>query len=102
MRPYYGAIDRDIEEFERAGLYIEDKGNIEYYLGVNIEDQDNDNIKLTQPHIIDSIINDVHLPNNTASRQTPALSTRILRSNTTSPMFDERFKCISVLGNTNF
>ena len=61
-----GAIDREIEEIDRAGLDIEDKGNIKDYLGINVDDQDNGKINLTQPQIIDSIINDVQLPKNTA------------------------------------
>ena len=59
-------IDNEIEEVERAGLDTEYKGNIQYDLGVNIEKQENGKIKLTQPQIIDSIINDVQLPKNTA------------------------------------
>ena len=61
-----GAIDRAIKDIEREGLYIEDKGNIEDYLSVNIKDQHNVNIKLTQPEIIDRIINDVQIPKNNA------------------------------------
>ena len=42
------------------------KGNIEDYLGINIKEQGNGNIKLTQPQIIDILINDVQLPKKTA------------------------------------
>ena len=50
---------------------MEDKGNIEDYLGVNIKEKENGKIKLTQPQIIDSIINNVQLPKNTTPRHTP-------------------------------
>ena len=60
--PYSKATSREIEETERAGLYIEKKSNIEDYLGVNVKDKDNGKIKLTQPQIIDIIINDIHIP----------------------------------------
>ena len=60
--PYSKAIDRAIKEIDRAGIDIEDKDNIGDYLGVNVEDQDNGKIKLTQPQIIDIIINDIHIP----------------------------------------
>ena len=51
-------------------LDINDKVSVEDYLGVNIEEQDNSNTKLTQPQSIDNIINDVNLPKNTAPQQT--------------------------------
>ena len=66
MGPNYGAIDKEIEEVERSGLDIKDKGNIEDYLGVNIKKKGNGKTNLMQPQIIYSIINDVHLPKNTA------------------------------------
>ena len=74
-----------------AGLDIEDKGNIEDSLWVNIEEKDNGNIRLTQPQVIDSIIKDVNLPKNTAPRQMPDLSTKILRRIAAAPPFDKRF-----------
>ena len=89
--PDSGATTRTIEEIERAGLDIEDKGNIENYLGVNVEDQENGKVNLTQPQIIDSIINDIQLPNNTAPRQTLTLSTKIMHHNAASYPFDEHF-----------
>ena len=68
MEPVSEAIDKVIEEIEKTDLDIEDKGDIDYDLGVNIEDQDNGKIRLTQPQIIDSIISDVNLPKNMAPR----------------------------------
>ena len=96
------AINKAIEEIERAGLDIEGKVNIEDYLGVNIEEQYNGKIRLTYPQISDSIINDVHLPKNTVPRQTPALSTNILRRDATDPPFDEHFNYRAVMGKLNF
>ena len=84
------AINKALEEIENLGLDIEERVNIEDYLGVNIEDQYSGNIKLTQPQIIYIIINDVHLPRNTTPQQIPALSTRFLWHDAASPLFDER------------
>ena len=89
MGPESGAIDKAIEEVDRSGLDIEDKGNTEDSLGDNIEEQGNDKIKLTKPQIIDSIINDVKLPQNTAPRQNPTLSTMIIFRKATAPLLDE-------------
>ena len=98
----YKVIDRAIKEIEKSGLDIEDKGNIEDYLGANGEDKDNGKIKLTQSQIIDSIINNNHLLKNTSPRQTPALSTKILRCDAASPPFDKRFNYCAVVGELNF
>ena len=92
MGPDHRAIDKSIKDIEKAGLDIEDKGDIEYYLGVNIEDQDNGKIRLMKPQIIEIIINDIHLPKNIVPQQTPALSTNIIWRDTAAPPFDEHFK----------
>ena len=102
MGPESGAIDKAIEEVAKSGLDIEDKGNIKDYLGVNIEEKDNGKINLTQPHIIYIIINDVQLPKNTAPRQTPAVSNKILWRNAAAPPFDKHFNYRAVLGKIKF
>ena len=56
MGPDSKAIVAAIDEIRKAGLYIKDKGNIDDYLGFNIEDKYNVKIMLTHPHLIDSII----------------------------------------------
>ena len=86
----------------KSGLDIEDKGNIEDYLGANIKEKGNGKINLTQNQIINSIINNVQLPKNTAPRQTPTFSTKILRRDAASPPFDERFNYPSVVVKINF
>ena len=95
------AINKALEEIENLGLDIEERVNIEDYLGVNIEDQDNGNIKLTQPQIIYIIINDVHLPRNTTPQQIPALSTRFLWHDAASLLFDDRFNYRTVVVKLN-
>ena len=102
MRSDSKAIDREIKDMEKSWLYIEYKGNIEDYLGANVEDKDNSKINLTQPQIINSINNDFQIPKNTAPRQTLALSTKILCYNAASPPFDERFNYCTVVGKLDF
>ena len=89
MGPDSGTIDKAIKDVARSRLDIEDKGSIDDYLGVNIKEQGNGKIKLTKPQIIDSIINDVKLPQNTAPRQNPTLSTMIIFRKATAPLLDE-------------
>ena len=47
--------------------------------------------KLTQPQIIQDIINQVCLPLNATKRQTPELATKILRRDASDPKFNCRF-----------
>ena len=91
MGPESGATDKAIEEVDISGLDIEDKGNTEDSLGDNIEEQGNGKIKLIQPQIIDSIINEVQIPKNTAPRQTTAMSTKTMGHDAAAAPFDERF-----------
>ena len=91
MGPDYKAIKMATEEIERVGLYIEYKSNIDYYIGINIEEQDNSKINITQHQIIDRIINGVQIPKNTAPRQTTNLSTKILCCDAASPPFVKHF-----------
>ena len=54
--PSNEAIDKVIEDINDAGFDIEDQGDLADYLGVNIERMDDGRIKLTQPHLIDQIL----------------------------------------------
>ena len=62
----------------------------------------NGKIRLTQPQIINSVINKIQLPKNTAPRQTPTLSVKLLRRDSASPPFDERLDYQAVVVNINF
>ena len=68
---------------------------------MNIEDQDNGNIRLKLPQMIYSIINGVDLPKNMAPRHKPALSINILLRDTTTPPFDAHFSYRAVVGKLN-
>jgi hypothetical protein len=58
---------------------LEDQGDIKDYLGVNVERMANDDIKLTQPHLIKQIVNELKLPLRSTGHSTPANSTKILQ-----------------------
>ena len=102
MGPDSGATDKAIEDVVRLRLDIEDKGNIDDYLVIIIKEQGNGKIKLTQPQIIDSIINDVNLPKNTAPRQNPTLSDMIIYREAAAPSLEDRYNYREVLGKLKF
>jgi hypothetical protein len=58
--PDASAIDEAIQDIKKLGLDMEDQGDIEDYLGVNVE-RVNNTFVLTQPHLIDQIIEDMDL-----------------------------------------
>jgi len=83
---------------------IEDKGEISDYLGVKVTKHQNGSITLTQPHLIQSILSDLHLLDNkqATSRTLPALTTKILHPDTEGTPFDNSFHYRSVIGKLNF
>jgi hypothetical protein len=70
-------IDKVIVDLQTL-FKVSDKGNLTNYLGVNIKQQDDRTIKLTQPHLIDQIIDNVNFQKDTKFKATPAASTKIL------------------------
>ena len=86
----------------QAGFDIKDKGTINDYLSVHFEYLPDGRVKLTQPHLIDQIINDVGLTKRTRTRQTPVPSTKILRRDENLPTFNNSFHYRSVIGKLNF
>jgi hypothetical protein len=62
-----------------AALDVTVEGDISDFLGVKLERLPNGSIKMTQPHLIDSILKDLRLDGpNVATRDTPAaLSTTL-------------------------
>jgi hypothetical protein len=70
---------------------MEDQGDITDYLGINVQWLPNGDVKLSQPHLIKQIIDEVKLSKKVAGKQMPAASTKILQCNEKVPPFDNRF-----------
>jgi len=95
-------IDRAITDLTQAGYDIDDKGTLQDYLGVNIERLKDGRIKLSQPHLIDQILQDVGLSTRSRTRPTPAKSTVILHRDEAGKPFDGSFHYPSVIGKLNY
>ena len=54
---------------------VEDQADVNDFLGIQVKKYDNGNIHLTQLQLINSMLNDLHLQENTNTCDTPALST---------------------------
>ena len=59
-------------------------------------------IHLTQPQLIDSILKDLHLQDNTNTCDTPALSTRLLHNDSEGMDMNPEFHYHTVIGKLNF
>ena len=81
---------------------IEDKGQIEDYLGVNVNYRQDKYIELTQPQLIDEILNDLGLDVKDTIRETPALSSKILHRHLEEPEAEISWNYRSVIGKLNY
>lgn len=102
--PNKGEIDDIIEELRtKAKLAITVEGDLADFLGVNIERKDDGTIHLTQPHLIDQILEDLRMNNdNVKPRSTPAASSKLLTRHLESPKFDDSFNYRSIIGKLNY
>ncbi len=101
--PDKNEIDDIISDMKKAKLDITEEGELEDFLGVNIERMADGTIHLTQPHLIDQILDDLRLNNeNVTTKNIPALSSKILSRHSESEKFDGSFNYKSVIGKLNY
>ena len=92
-----------IEEIREAKLDITVEGDIQDFLGINIEKKGDGTIHLTQPHLIDQILRDLRMEaDNVAIKETPAESSKILNRHSSLAPFDGSFNYRSVIGKLNY
>ena len=75
--PSQDEIDQAISDIKEAGLNITVEGDVQDFLGVNIERHDDGTITFSQPHLIDKILQTVRLGTEDKNRDTPAATSRI-------------------------
>ena len=96
-------LDDIIEQIRKAKLNITVEGDLQDFLGVNIERQKDGSIHMTQPHLIDQIVKELGLTKDTVKiKETPASCSKILRRHDDSPDFDNSFNYRSVIGKLNY
>ena len=81
---------------------IDDQGDIGDFLGIQIQKRSDGTILLTQPHLIDSIIKDLHLQSGSNTKKTPAVPTNLLHKDTDGEEMMPEFHYRSVIGKLNF
>ena len=91
-----------IQELKHQKLDIEDQGDLNDYLGVNVTTLENGDIKLSQPHLIDQITKESKVNLKLAMKQTPANSSKILTPDLEGQDFNGKFNYRSIIGRLNF
>ena len=85
-------IQATIKQMQEAGLQLTIEGDLEDFLGLNIDCTSKGAIQLTQPHLIDSILQDLSLKKGESKcKDTPMKSLTILNKIKDSPEFDRSF-----------
>ena len=95
-------LDKAIQAIKDAKLQITLEGDLADFLGVKIERKIPKEIILTQPHLIDDILNDLGLKHAKDGKETPAASSRILTRNDNGTDHDKSFHYRSVIGKLNY
>jgi hypothetical protein len=93
LSPSSEDVDKFILDLRAAKFNVTDEGQLSDYLGVKIEKLPDGKFKLSQPHLINQILEDLGLNKpSTLSRPTPALSSTIIRRNMDGKPFNERWE----------
>jgi hypothetical protein len=79
-----------------------DEGEITDYLGVKVDRMPDGTIKLSQPHLIQQVIDDLGFNERTKGKSTPAKSTDRLHRDVHGDPMNEKWHYRSVIGKLNF
>ena len=103
LSPNPADVDRFIADLRATNFNVTDEGQLSDYLGVKIEKLPEGKFKLSQPHLIAQILEDLGLDqHSTLSKPTPALSSKIIGRDVDGKPFNERWEYRSVIGKLNF
>ena len=101
--PDKSEIDQIVKDLKKAKLNITDEGDIQDFLGVNISMKEDGTIHLTQPHLVDQVVEDLGLmQDNVKFKTTPAKSSEVLKRDANGKDFDRSFNYRSVVGKLNY
>ena len=100
-------IDKAIKDLRNSKktkrkLTLEDQGDIKDYLGINFERTADGKIKLTQPQIIDDILEELGIDEHWTAKQVAASSSKILHRDKNAKQANHKFNYRKVIGKLNF
>ena len=101
--PSKDEIESIIDQIKKAKLDITREGNIQDFLGINIQPTGDGKIELTQPHLIDQILKDLRLDGDEVkTKDIPSMASKVLSEGRNSKEFDGSFHYQSVIGKLNY
>jgi len=99
--PDKSEINRTISEMKRK-FNMTEEGSLEDFLGINIKRNTDGSIHLSQPHLIDQILQQLHFRESTKEKETPMKSSTLLSRHNESADFDGSFNYRSLIGKLNY
>ena len=102
--PNAQALDQVVKDLRTCPqqFTVEDQGDVGDFLGIRIKKKKDGSIHLSQPQLIDSIIQDLHLQPGSNSKSTPSVTSTLLHKDTDGPDMQPEFHYRSVIGKLNF
>ena len=82
-------VDKFIQDQRDANFKVTDEKDINDYLVVKVTKPTDGRFELTQPHLIQQILDDLGFTKTTVENPSPAPSTRLLPRDLEGPPFDE-------------
>ena len=96
-------LEQLIQDMQKAGLKLTVEGDITDFLGVQVDRKSDGTIHMTQPHLIDNILQDLRLDGpEAATKNTPAKVGVPLQRHVDSQPFDGHFDYRSIIGKMNY
>ena len=101
--PDKAELDDTIRLIQQTGLNITIEGDLEDFLGIQMERRNDGSIHMSQPHLAKQILDDLKMdPTQINSKPTPMVSSRILGRHLQSPPHDSSFHYRSIIGKLNY
>ena len=89
LSPKSAEVDKFILDLGDANFKVMDEGDINDYIRVKITKHIDGRFDLTQPHLIQQILDDLGFTETTVENPSPAPSTKLLSRDLEGPPFDE-------------
>ena len=96
-------IEQIVKDLKMAKLNVTDEGDVQDFLGVNINKHKDGTIHLTQPHLVDQILKDLKMEqDNVKLKTTPAMASKLLKRDEDGEDFDKSFHYRSIIGKLHY
>ena len=102
LSPKSDEVDKFIQDLRDANFKVTDEGDINDYLWVKVTKRTDGRFELTQPHLIQQILDDLGFTKTTVEKPSPAPLSKLLSRDLDGPPFDENWDYRAIIGKMNF